>query len=105
MIEAVNACGVEVVGLHAHAGSGIRSPDAWQHTAQHLINVARHFPHVRILDVGGGLGIVERPGQASLDLQRVDELLTKFKGVHPDVELWMEPGRFLVARRACSFLK
>jgi diaminopimelate decarboxylase/aspartate kinase len=92
------ACGVRVVGLHAHAGSGIRASGAWGETAAFLGAAAARFPDVRVLDVGGGLGVPERPGQSPLDLEEVDTALLGFKARHPGLELWMEPGRFLVAQ-------
>jgi diaminopimelate decarboxylase/aspartate kinase len=88
---------VTVVGLHAHAGSGIRQPDSWQQTARFLHQARERFPDVRALDLGGGLGVVEKPGQSPLDLEALDASLSAVKSAHPDVELWLEPGRFLVS--------
>ncbi|MBV70898.1 MAG: diaminopimelate decarboxylase [Myxococcales bacterium] len=96
--EAVQVAGANVIGLHAHAGSGIRTPDAWTHTAHFLVDARRYFPNVQILDLGGGLGVVERPGRAPLDLKKMGDLLLRFKALHPDLELWLEPGRYLVAQ-------
>ena len=48
---------VRVVGLHAHSGSGILAPDHWMRVAQVLGDVADRFPHVRTLNIGGGLGL------------------------------------------------
>jgi diaminopimelate decarboxylase/aspartate kinase len=90
--------GVRVVGLHAHVGSGIRTAQAWTDVAVFLATVARRFAGVRVLDVGGGLGVPERPGQAPLDLAALDEGLCRAKAAHPGYELWLEPGRFLVAQ-------
>lgn len=96
--ERLAEVGATVVGLHAHTGSGIRTPDNWREAGAFLAQVARRFPAVRVLDLGGGLGIPERPGQAPLDLAAVDASLASVKAAAPDVELWMEPGRYLVAR-------
>jgi diaminopimelate decarboxylase/aspartate kinase len=92
------ACGARVVGLHSHIGSGIRTPEAWSEVALFLAAAAERFPDVRVLDLGGGLGVPERPGQNPLDLAALGELLRRFKAAHPRFELWLEPGRFLVAR-------
>jgi diaminopimelate decarboxylase/aspartate kinase len=92
------ACGARVIGLHAHVGSGIRTPEAWSEIAIFLGSVAERFPHVRVLDVGGGLGVPERPGQEPLDLEDFDELLGRVKAASPGWELWIEPGRFLVSQ-------
>jgi diaminopimelate decarboxylase/aspartate kinase len=97
LVERVAAAGARVVGLHAHSGSGILSPEGWAHTAGFLAQVAERFPEVRTLDLGGGLGIVEKPGQSPLDLGAVDASLHAFKQAHPGLSLWLEPGRFLVA--------
>ena len=95
--RAAQDCGVKVIGLHAHAGSGIRTPDAWQETAKFLIRAADGFPDARILDLGGGLGVVEKPGRPPLDVAAVAESLSHVRRTHPRFELWMEPGRYFVA--------
>ncbi len=94
LVEKLN---VDVVGLHAHVGSGVRASDAWIATARTLDSFAESFPNVRVLNVGGGLGVVERPGESPLDLAEMQETLEGFKQSHPSLELWLEPGRFLVA--------
>jgi bifunctional diaminopimelate decarboxylase / aspartate kinase len=97
LVAAVEQAGAVVVGLHAHAGSGIRTPEAWADTARFLLAAAERFAHLRFIDVGGGLGIPEKPGQSPLDLSAVDGHLSTVHAVRPDLEIWMEPGRFLVA--------
>ncbi len=98
LIKLVNAAGANVVGIHAHSGSGVSDPNAWRATALELIKVAEHFPNVATLDLGGGLGIPEKPGDRPFDLARLDETLAEIKAAYPQYALWIEPGRFLVAR-------
>ena len=95
--DAAKAAGARVVGLHAHAGSGIRAPDAWQETAAFLLEASALFPDVKHLDLGGGLGVCEKPGQRPLDLDEMNTRLANVKAARPDLELWLEPGRYLVA--------
>jgi diaminopimelate decarboxylase/aspartate kinase len=95
--ELTKASGATVVGLHAHTGSGILRPDNWPEIAQTLIDVARDFPDVRMLDLGGGLGVPEKPGQHALDMAALDAGIAAIKQAHPNFELWLEPGRYLVA--------
>ncbi|MGB0637688.1 MAG: bifunctional aspartate kinase/diaminopimelate decarboxylase [Myxococcota bacterium] len=102
---AVEAAGTTVCGLHAHAGSGIRTPDGWAETAHFLAQVAQRFPDVRFLDLGGGLGIAEKPDQTPLDLNAVNASLMAFKETHPNFELWIEPGRFLIAHAGVLLAK
>ena len=93
----VKACGAEVVGLHAHTGSGILQADNWEDVAASLIAVVEHFPTVRILDLGGGLGIPETPGQQALDMAALDASLATARGQLEGFELWLEPGRYVIA--------
>jgi diaminopimelate decarboxylase/aspartate kinase len=44
-----------VVGLHIHAGSGVMQPNLWETNAQFMGDLIAKFPHLRILDLGGGL--------------------------------------------------
>ena len=89
--------GVRVVGLQAHVGSGIFDVTSWEHTARLLAGAARGFAELQVIDVGGGLGVPERPDQPPVDLARLDTLLTAVRAEHPHLQVWLEPGRYLVA--------
>ena len=92
-----DAIGARIKGLHVHVGSGITDEDTWPEIAAFLASLADERPDVRILNVGGGLGVPERPNAAPLDLAHVVDRLAAFKNAHPEYQLWMEPGRYLVA--------
>ncbi len=94
----IERAGARVVGIHAHSGSGILEADNWRWVAAELIKAARRFPDVKALDLGGGLGVPERPGDRPLDLAQVDETLADIRKACPEYELWLEPGRYLVAQ-------
>ncbi len=95
--EAVAASGARVVGLHAHGGSGNFELEVWLEPARILAARAADFPGAGILNLGGGIGVPEDPGQAPADLRSLDRALAAFKLAHPAFELWLEPGRYLVA--------
>lgn len=86
-----------VKGLHVHSGSGILNPDNWRQTAELLTSLMEPFPELAYLDLGGGLGVVERSGQRALDIDALDRSLAVVKEAYPTLELWLEPGRYLVA--------
>jgi diaminopimelate decarboxylase/aspartate kinase len=94
---AAAAAGARVVGLHAHGGSGHYAVEGWVAPARVLAATAASFPAVRVLNLGGGLGIPDRPGQAPVDLAALDRALAEFLSAHGEFELWLEPGRYLVA--------
>lgn len=97
--------GVKIIGLHAHVGSGIVTPETWSETALFLTTLAERFPDVRILNVGGGLGVADRPGALALDVGAVADGLAKVKLANPGFQLWMEPGRFMVAQAGVLLAK
>ena len=47
---------------------------------------------------GGGLGIPEKPGDKSIDILRLNNLLGEIKKSYPQYSLWLEPGRYIVAQ-------
>jgi bifunctional diaminopimelate decarboxylase / aspartate kinase len=89
--------GAAVVGLHAHSGSGIFDVSNWERNAALLGEIAERLPDVRILDVGGGLGVPERAEQPSLDLGRLDAALGRVQAARANLQLWLESGRYIVA--------
>jgi len=91
--------GFDVVGVHAHAGSGIGNDqlDAHAKVVETLADVARETPlDLEFVDVGGGFGVPYPDGEAPLDLGAVAERTrAALDGV--DATLVVEPGRYLVA--------
>ena len=93
----VAEAGAEVVGIHAHSGSGILDPNNWRTVASELVQIAEQFPGVETIDLGGGLGVPEKPGDKPIDLSTVDATLAEIKEAYPRYRLWLEPGRFIVS--------
>jgi diaminopimelate decarboxylase/aspartate kinase len=98
LVEAAAKAGARIVGLHAHTGSGVLSPEAWLDTGRQLLKLLEKMPDVRHLDVGGGLGVPEKAGQAGIDLGALDAALGEIKRGCGGRSLWLEPGRFIVAQ-------
>lgn len=94
---AADAAGATVIGLHAHAGSGVTESNHWREIGAVLAKAAETFPDVTILNVGGGLGVPESFDAPVLDLKAVDDDLAALKKAHPGYDIWMEPGRYPVA--------
>jgi len=75
------------------SGSGILSHGSWAETANILNKYISKFPDIQILNLGGGLGIVENPSiQSPLDIDAMASCLQAFKDKMPNLELWLEPG-------------
>jgi diaminopimelate decarboxylase/aspartate kinase len=63
-----------------------------------LAQLSRRLPDVRVVDLGGGIGVPEQAGSGSIDLAALDAGIARLRRDFPALEFWMEPGRFVVAR-------
>ncbi len=96
---------IAIVGLHAHVGSGILDATNWARTAHFLAGYISDLPEVRFIDLGGGFGVQENYEMANLDFYQIQEHLALFQKQYQRLELWIEPGRFLVARSGILLAK
>jgi bifunctional diaminopimelate decarboxylase / aspartate kinase len=98
LVALTKSASVRVTGLHAHTGSGVFNVDNWTETGALLAELAGRFPHVTVVDLGGGIGVPEQLGHAEIDLGALDRGVGALAKAFPHIEFWMEPGRFLVAK-------
>lgn len=96
---------IEIIGLHAHLGSGILAPEIWHKLATTLIAESKIFPHLKIINLGGGIGVREKIGQTSFDLPAFNQGLTEIQSQYPELKFWLEPGRFIVAESGVILAK
>ncbi len=96
-LDLAGKAGARVVGLHAHVGSGIHETATWQQIGEALLRAAGDLPGLRSLNLGGGLGVVEKAGDRPLDMAALDARLGVLKNIRPHIELRLEPGRYIVA--------
>ena len=102
VLPKIKSLGIKVVGLHVHKGSGIHDSGVWARTAEFLSSLRGDFPDLRVLDLGGGLGVSYKDTDAPLDLAALDREIAAFRSSLDSqggkkLELWLEPGRFVVA--------
>ncbi|WP_299262974.1 diaminopimelate decarboxylase [Halorientalis sp.] len=99
--EAVDR-GFQLVGLHAHAGSGISGEDLEAHRelvarmGELARSVIADVSSLGFVNVGGGIGVPYRADEDPLDL---DAVATATRDAFGDVDarLGIEPGRYFVA--------
>jgi len=102
---AAQSTNARIVGLHAHTGSGVFDVANWRETGVYLTGLLRKFPAVRVLNLGGGIGVPDRLGGAEFDFGALDKALIDLKASLGDVALWMEPGRYVVAEAGVLLAK
>ncbi|MHC3438029.1 diaminopimelate decarboxylase [Natrialbaceae archaeon A-gly3] len=94
--------GFDVVGIHAHVGSGVSAEALEDHRefVARMGDLAREVEaevgDLDFLDVGGGFGVPYREEDEPLDLEVVAEATREAVG-EVDAQLTIEPGRYFVA--------
>lgn len=97
-IHRIHHLGSKIVGLHAHAGSGIDDPEHWKSMGLFLSGIMERLGgNIQYINLGGGLGVPYKPEDTPLDLRSLETSLDALKKTLPNVKLWMEPGRFIAA--------
>ena len=101
--------GVQTRGqrIHTHIGSG-SDPEVWKMVASMTLDLARSFPSVDTINLGGGYKVARMPDEKPTHLQEigipVKELFTSFaQDTGRQLKLEIEPGTFLLAH-ACSLV-
>jgi diaminopimelate decarboxylase/aspartate kinase len=98
LVQLTESAEARVTGLHAHTGSGIFDVANWTETGALLSDLAARFPHVGVINLGGGIGVPEQLAHGEIDLGKLDRGVAGLARSFPRFEFWMEPGRFLVAK-------
>lgn len=100
---------LELIGLNQHVGSLFMDAGAFLEAAQWLLDTARDFPGIGIVDFGGGFGIPYKKydGEARLPLDELAERFTALLASWSEEngftgEFIIEPGRYISAE--CSIL-
>jgi diaminopimelate decarboxylase len=94
--------GLHINGLHMHTGSDILDADVFLQGAELLLDVAQDFPEVGFLDFGSGFKVPYKEGDIGTDVEelgsRLAERINTFNAARErPVEVWFEPGKFLVS--------
>ncbi|WP_138469347.1 diaminopimelate decarboxylase [Poseidonocella sp. HB161398] len=96
-IAIADAHGLVIERIHFHAGCGYLDRELGQ--LERVLRAAEAFmaqlPDLAQVNIGGGLGVPHRPGDAPLDLGRWAAAVAQVLGLH-SVEMAVEPGDFLV---------
>ncbi len=91
---------LEIVGLHVHIGSQILETSPFVEAAKKAVEFAKELQKegikLRFIDMGGGMGIPYK-GEACIGPEEyADAICPEIKKLGYGVELWLEPGRYIV---------
>lgn len=103
-VAEARALGARITGLHAHLGSGIDAAGHWRGVHAQLAGLADGIGTVEVIDIGGGLPIPYRDGDAAFAIDDWAQGLAEVKAAYPRFHLAIEPGRYLVGEAGVLLL-
>jgi diaminopimelate decarboxylase len=101
---------IHVEGLHMHTGSDILDAEVFIQGANILFDAAREFENLIYIDFGSGFKVAYREGDVTTDIKALGKRLTKSfnnfcQEYGKELEIWFEPGKFLVSEAGFLFAK
>jgi diaminopimelate decarboxylase len=107
ILNIVKQTNLHINALHIHTGSEIKDVEVFAKGIEVLFDIAKHFPELDIVDLGGGFKVPYIPGEEGTDIQhlgkKVAEEFDLFEKLHhKKLKVWFEPGKFLVSE--CGYL-
>lgn len=99
-----------VTGLHMHTGSDILEAEVFIRGAELLFEAAANFKSLQFIDFGSGFKVSYKEGDVVTDIPELGKVITKrfsefCKEYGRPLELWFEPGKFLVSEAGYLLVK
>jgi len=101
---------IVINGLHIHTGSEITETDVFIKMAEILFGIARDFQALKFIDFGGGFKVAYKEGDLVTNVYDLGLKLGKvfkefYQSYGKKLELWVEPGKYLVSEAGYLFVK
>jgi diaminopimelate decarboxylase len=98
---------LHIRGLHIHTGSEIKDVAVFMQGAQRMLELIEFFPELTCMDLGGGFKVPYHPEESGTDIKKLAEETkviqkTMSERAGRPIEIWFEPGKFLVSE--CGYL-
>ncbi len=102
ILEIMKRHHLRISDLHIHTGSEIRDVDVFLKGVEVLFDIAHHFEHLEFIDLGGGFKVASKEGEEETDIPLLASKVSAAFATHPykngkKLQVWFEPGKFLVS--------
>lgn len=110
LLRTIKNDNIQVIGLHMHTGSDILDAEVFLRVADIMFNAAENFADLRFIDFGSGFKVPYKPDDITTNLedlgQKLGAAFNDFcKRYGRDLEIWFEPGKFLVSEAGILMVK
>ena len=101
---------LQVKGIHMHTGSDIKDVNVFLQGLEVMFQLATHFPDLSFIDLGSGFKVPYYEDDVQTDVgplgKQVAETFANFeKESGKKIEVWFEPGKFLVSEAGYFIVK
>jgi len=97
VMEQYNIC---IHDLHIHTGSEIKDVEVFVKGIEVLFDIIPHFKELQFIDLGGGFKVPYQEGDTETDIDLLAQRVGELFAAHPEaskLQVWFEPGKFLVS--------
>ena len=110
VLRVVEKENIHVNGLHMHTGSDILDSGVFIQGAELLLDTALSFKDLQFIDFGSGFKVAYKQEDVTTDIEElgraISERFNSFcKEYGRQLELWFEPGKFLVSEAGFLLVK
>ena len=100
ILQLVETYDLHIRNLHIHTGSDISDVSIFIKGIEVLFDIIPRFRELTSIDLGGGFKVPYKPSDAETDVSLLAARIKEALDEHPvarDLEIWFEPGKFLVS--------
>jgi diaminopimelate decarboxylase len=102
IVSVVQENNLHIRALHIHTGSGIKDVNIFVKGIEVLFDLISQFKELEVIDLGGGFKVPYKEGDSETDIpllaQKVKEAFSHlFHTTNKHLQVWFEPGKFLVS--------
>ncbi len=110
VLRVVKTLNISVEGIHMHTGSEIKDMEVFLQGLEVMLSIAREFSNLKILDLGSGFKVPYKEDEKETDVQKLRDIITRpieefQKERNSKVEVWFEPGKYLVSEAGTFLVK
>jgi diaminopimelate decarboxylase len=110
VLRIVDSEKIHVNGLHMHTGSDILDAEVFVRGADLLFEAARDFPQLEFIDFGSGFKVAYKDDDVTTNVEELGKVITErfnqfCKEYGKELELWFEPGKFIVSEAGLLLVK
>lgn len=105
ILSVIKKYDLQIQGLHIHTGSDIKDADVFIKGIDIIFSLIPYFSQLKYIDLGGGFKVAYKDDDEVTDINLLAQKLKQTfdaEVVAKNLEIWFEPGKFLVSE--CGYL-